>query len=94
MKPREGTPEYELWLCATDIAIAAPWKGGTYVYAAQIPWEDIKRLRAALEAVGVDWQTAKKHDDERVARVRARHAEKAQERMQSGPSHPEIPREP
>jgi hypothetical protein len=92
-KPREGTPEYELWLCATDVAIAAPWKHGKYVHSAQVPWDDIERLRAALEAVGVDWRAGKQRDDERVERVRAERAARVAARMMTGLSHPPIPPE-
>jgi hypothetical protein len=80
-KPEKDTPEYELWLCAIDVAIAAPWNQATHAFASQIPWEDIHKLRRALEAVDIDWQAAKKSDDEAVARVRKQHAERTAARM-------------
>lgn len=72
--PEKGTPEYELWLCAIDIAVAAPWRKGTYSHSAQIPWEDIDKLRQALDAVRIDWRDVKKDDDAAKARVREQHA--------------------
>jgi hypothetical protein len=73
-KPEKGTPEYELWLCAIEIAVAAPWKKGTYSYSAQIPWNRINKLRLALDGLGIDWQDMKKDDDVAKARVREQHA--------------------
>lgn len=54
-KPLKGTPEYELWLAAIDIAAAAPLKRGTYVHAASIPWKLVNRLRDVLEELDIDW---------------------------------------
>lgn len=56
MRPEKGTPEYELWLCAIDVAHAAPLKQGANVFMAQVPWDTIDKLRAAIEAVGIDWK--------------------------------------
>lgn len=63
-RPAEGTPEWDLWIASIEVATAAPWKRGTDVHAASIPWTLILDLRAALEAVGIDWQTAKRKDEE------------------------------
>jgi hypothetical protein len=59
-RPEKGSLEYELWLCAIEVAAYPPAKRGTNVYAAHVPWDAIDRLRAALEAVGVDWERAKR----------------------------------
>jgi len=57
-RPAKGTPEWDLWIAAIEIAMVAPWKGQTY--AARIPWDMIDTLREKLEAVGIDWRTAKR----------------------------------
>jgi len=61
-RPTKGTPEWELWTAAIDVATDAPARPGQYVAKAQIGWPRIKRLRAALEAVGIDWRKAKAAD--------------------------------
>ena len=66
--PEKGTPEYELWILAIDIAIAVPERHGAYVGNAGIPWEYIHELRKTLDALGIDWLKAKKEDDARRAR--------------------------
>lgn len=54
MNVQKGTPEYDLISVALEVAVAAPAKQGTYVYAASIPWTKIHELRAAFVAVGID----------------------------------------
>lgn len=56
IRPEKGTPEFELWVSAIDVAHAAPLKRGTYSHTAQVPWTIINEVRAALEAVGIDWK--------------------------------------
>lgn len=70
MKPEEGTPEHDLWLCAIDIAVAAPWKQATQAGDTKIPWDDIHRLRQTLDAMGIDWQSVKHNNDEALAKLR------------------------
>lgn len=55
-RPEQGTPEYTLWIAAIDVAHAAPLKQGQYSHTAQVPWTIIHEVRAALEAVGIDWE--------------------------------------
>jgi hypothetical protein len=55
-RPPKGTPEYAVWLAAIDVALAAPLKQGTNVYAASIPWSIVTDLRAQLAAAGIDWR--------------------------------------
>lgn len=78
MTPREGTPEYRLWITAIDIAMWAPYKQGKYVTDAHIPWFLIAQLRKDLEALGIDWRTAKertaKDKDDAIAADRIRRA--------------------
>lgn len=56
IRPEKGSPEFELWCCAIDVVHAVPLKRGQHVFAASVPWDVIDRLRAAVEAVGVDWR--------------------------------------
>jgi hypothetical protein len=58
-RPAKGTPEYELWLAAIEVAIHAPLDRGVSTGSAQIYWPKIDRLRDALDAVGIDWRAAK-----------------------------------
>jgi hypothetical protein len=57
--PDEGTPEYDLWIAAIEIATSAPLRQGTNVTSAGIYWPRIHALRAALDALGIDWRAAK-----------------------------------
>lgn len=45
----------ELLLAAIGIAEAAPAKRSQSTYAALVPWSRIERLRAALDAAGIEW---------------------------------------
>ena len=70
-RPPPGTPSYQLWLAAIDVALEAPLSQGTHVHAAQIPWTVIHELRAALDALSIDWRKYKdKQDTERRERRR------------------------
>lgn len=62
-RPDKGTPEYDLWIAAIDVATAPPVKKGTTSFAASVPWTRIEALRDALEAVGIDWRKAKEASD-------------------------------
>lgn len=64
-RPVKGNPEYDLWLAAIEIAIAAPWKQSGSAYDAKVPWSTIDALRKALEGVGINWENGKRKDDER-----------------------------
>ena len=59
--PARGTPEYDLWTAAIDVALAPPLRNRhpDTVYCARVPWPEIERLRDALEAAGIDWKTPK-----------------------------------
>lgn len=46
----------EILNAAVMVAEAAPPSPGQYVFAAKIPWNRIKRLRAALDAAGIPWK--------------------------------------
>lgn len=59
MRPMKGTPEYDLWVTAIEIAAAAPLKQRENVWAARVPWTMIDRLRTALDELGLDWETVK-----------------------------------
>lgn len=60
-RPLEGTPEYDLWVTAIDVAISPPVdmrQPTTQVHARRI-----RALRDALEAVGIDWKTARERNE-------------------------------
>lgn len=54
--PAKGTPDREVFDAAYAVAAAAPVKQGDKVFATQIPWSKINRLREALDAVSADWK--------------------------------------
>lgn len=58
-RPEKGTPGYELWIAAIEVAIDPPLKKGQHVSSAQVYWPKIDALRAALEGVGIDWRSVK-----------------------------------
>lgn len=60
-RPAKGTPEYDLWVAAIEVAIYPPlvFKGAT----TQVSCRRIEELRTALDAVGIDWRAAKITDD-------------------------------
>lgn len=68
-RPEKGTPEFDLWVAAIDVATSPPLKGGQAAYSAQVPWSEILRLRAALEAVGIDWRAAKTKSDAKPSKT-------------------------
>ena len=47
----------ELFDAVIAVADAPPDKPGTHVFAVLVPWTRIQRLRAALDAAGIDWRT-------------------------------------
>lgn len=56
-RPVKGTPEWDLWVAAIDVAVyppADPKRGTVYVSAARI-----EELRRALDACGIDWRAVK-----------------------------------
>jgi hypothetical protein len=53
--PVRGTLEYELWSAAIDVALDA--RPGDTESSAKVPWFRIDALRAALVALGIDWQS-------------------------------------
>lgn len=55
----EHDPYPELFDAVISVAAAAPMKKGATVFAAQIPWSRIERLRNALDAAGIEWRVAK-----------------------------------
>jgi len=54
-RPAKGTPEWDLWVAAIEVAMDAPERHGPTTSSALIYWPKIEALRAALEAVGIDW---------------------------------------
>ncbi len=61
--PSKGTPEYDLWVAAIEVATYAPLRPGTHVSGAKVAWPRLEALRAALDALGIDWRKAKVEDD-------------------------------
>jgi hypothetical protein len=57
-RPRRGEPEYPVWIAAIDVATSPPRRanrsGG--VTHALVPWDEIEKLRAALEDADVNWR--------------------------------------
>ena len=80
-KPEKGTPEYDLWICAIEVAIHAPWTQNQFTVAAKIPWQDINALRTALEKVGIDWRPAKETEDTRLKEAAGRSQAKREARQ-------------
>lgn len=54
--PPKGTPEYDVWAAAIEIALAAPAKKGRGSAKAYVPWLFVDELRDALERAGIDWR--------------------------------------
>jgi hypothetical protein len=54
----EPTPDEwsELWDAILDVASASPLKRHPTTFATAVPWTRIERLRAALDAVRVEWR--------------------------------------
>lgn len=87
-RPEKGSPEWDLWVAAIEVAIAPPLSHTkTTTPTAKVRWTAITELRAALDALGVDWRTAKAKDDAarggfataaRAAKVQARLDEDAE----------------
>jgi hypothetical protein len=46
----------ELFDAVISVAAAPPATGGRYVVAAKVPWTRITRLRAALDALHIEWR--------------------------------------
>lgn len=59
-RPEQGTPEYDLWIAAIEVAVSPPFKRGGSASLAGVYWPRIDALRAALEALGIDWQAVKR----------------------------------
>jgi hypothetical protein len=57
--PDPGTPEYEVFVAAIEIAAYGPLKPGQHVFAAKVPWTRLMRLRDALTAAGIPWETVR-----------------------------------
>jgi hypothetical protein len=54
-RPAKGTPEWDLWVAAIEVAMDAPERHSATTTHALIYWPKVEQLRAALEAVGIDW---------------------------------------
>ena len=65
--PKEGTPEWRLWIAAIEVATAPPVKQNETAFAAKVPWTRIDKLRRALEDADIDWRRAK-NEGQRGAR--------------------------
>jgi hypothetical protein len=58
-RPVKGTPEYDLWVAAINVAVYPSLKHQDHVWNAQVAWNLVEKLRAALDAVGIDWKGVK-----------------------------------
>jgi hypothetical protein len=65
-RPEKGTPEYDLWIAAIEVAAHPPLKQGKYASDAGVSWHKVDALRAALDGVGIDWRTV--HEKNKGAR--------------------------
>lgn len=75
-RPKKGTPDWELWVAALEVAIYPPVKGQRAT--TQVARSRIEALRSAFDAVGIDWRETKAVDDERRAESeRAKRARRA-----------------
>lgn len=63
-RPKKGTPEYDLWIAAIEVATYPPLTNSNNQAICQVSVVRMKALRDALDAVGVDWREAKRKDDE------------------------------
>lgn len=57
MAPEQGTPEWDLFLAAIDVAAWPPLRIRTF--STTVPRVRIERLRECLEACGIDWRKVK-----------------------------------
>lgn len=55
-RPDKGTDEYALWVAACQVALDAPLRPSRNGGLCQIRWASILELRAALDALEVDWR--------------------------------------
>lgn len=77
-RPKKGTPEWELWVAAIEVAIYPPTSGTTAT--AKVAWHRINALRAALDELGIDWRSAKATDDvQRAEDAKERYALRTRE---------------
>jgi hypothetical protein len=53
--PKKGTPEYELWISAIDLATSVSLNP-TGARTAQVPWRLITELRDVLDKLHIDWR--------------------------------------
>jgi hypothetical protein len=58
-RPAKGTQEWDLWIAAIEVATDAPLRHSPITTHGLIYWPTIERLRAALDALCIDWRTAK-----------------------------------
>jgi hypothetical protein len=56
-EPETDTAASRLMDAVITVAACAPARRGTYVSHAKIYWPYIEELRAALDAMGVDWRS-------------------------------------
>jgi hypothetical protein len=59
-------------VAALEVAIAPPAENRQRSATAYVPWRHVAALRAALEAMGVDWRSVKAQQDARNAEANAR----------------------
>jgi hypothetical protein len=69
-RPEKGTPEYDLWVTAIDIAIRAPYDQNPTTVDTKIPWLLIHELRSRLDALDINWRAAKTKNDDELAHSR------------------------
>lgn len=72
--------ERRVVVAAIEVAIA-PHAKARHTFAAKVSWTRIEELRAALEAVGIDWRAVQREQDERDAVVREREQDERRRRF-------------
>lgn len=73
-RPKQGTPEWELWVAACEVAIYPPIRHAAHVATGAVDWDRLEALRRALDGVGIDWRSVKVDDDDARRRIAERAA--------------------
>lgn len=70
-RPKKGTPEWDLWVAAIEVAIYPSLVHGRQA-TGQVSWRRLDALRDALDELGIDWRKAKVASDaDRAENARA-----------------------
>lgn len=64
-RPEKGTPEWDLWVAAIDVAADPPLGRMKTSVDAKVAWRLIDHLRDALDALDIDWRTVKEKEGRR-----------------------------